>query len=181
MWQYSTISRFVLCNTSIATADSMVLLFPNCTVTVTSMSASPACFATQLFSSSLEAEDHAVSSSFTIPQVDPISVDIDRTVQRLERQLVNQEGGGQREEEELSYQGDDILPEAAEGMGTGKYSTTYYTDLFFFCVVRSSLSPLPTFPFLPSTPPPSLFPPTFLPLPSPSSLFPIKQRQQLDS
>lgn len=81
-------------------------------------------FATN-FSSSLEAvhQDHVLPSSFTIPQVDPISVDIDRTVQRLERQLVSQEGGGQREEEELSYQGDDILPEAAEGMGPGKYIT----------------------------------------------------------
>ena len=48
-------------------------------------------------------------------------MDIDRTVQRLERQLVSQDGGGHREEEELSYQGDDILPEAAEGMGPGKY------------------------------------------------------------
>ena len=98
----------------------MIPLFPNCTVTVTTTYAS---LATQLFSTSLEAEDHAVSSSFTIPQVDPISVDIDRTVQRLERQLVSQEGGGQQEEEELTYQGDDILPEAAEGMGPGKYQT----------------------------------------------------------
>ena len=63
-------------------------------------------------------------------------MDIDRTVQRLERQLVSQDGGGHREEEELSYQGDDILPEAAEGMGPGKYHvliTWTFLQLFLQC------------------------------------------------
>ena len=53
-----------------------------------------------------------------IPLVDPISVEIDRTVQRLEAELVTSEGGG--ETTNLSYRGDDVMPEAAEGMGPGK-------------------------------------------------------------
>ena len=54
------------------------------------------------------------------PQVAPIRVDIDRTVQRLEREVVTPGDEGQ-EEDEFGYHGDDILPTAAEGMGPGKY------------------------------------------------------------
>ena len=77
------------------------------------------------FSSSLADHSHfdhpPPSSSPIIPKVVPISMDIDRTVQRLEREVVTPGGGGQ-EEEEFSYHGDDILPMAAEGMGPGKYT-----------------------------------------------------------
>ena len=61
-----------------------------------------------------------LSSTPTIPQVAPIRVDIDRTVQRLEREVVTPGDEGQ-EEDEFGYHGDDILPTAAEGMGPGKY------------------------------------------------------------
>ena len=50
----------------------------------------------------------------------PIRVDIDCTVQRLEREVVTPGDEGQ-EEDEFGYHGDDILPTAAEGMGPGKY------------------------------------------------------------
>ena len=73
-------------------------------------------------------------SGLVIPQVDPIQIDIDATVQRLERHLDDIDtsaGGG--EGDVGGYHGDDILPEAAEDMGPGTsyvYCNCFVTHVY---------------------------------------------------
>lgn len=56
-------------------------------------------------------------SGGVMSQVQPISIDVENTVQKLEKALVDNSGEG--EVANQSYHGDDILPEAAQDMGSG--------------------------------------------------------------
>ena len=81
-----------------------------------------------------------------VPKVDPIRVDIDATVQRIEKHLddiVTSPGGGEGDISDYHgddhYHGDDILPESAEDMGPGTFVhniLTYHLLTMHMCVLR---------------------------------------------